>query len=151
MLFRSVPSFSVPPVGDPGSLKTSLQDAGIMLTSAGTETRDGADAYHLKVAIDGTKLLSNKMFDSVSRAQLDQMTTALKEITLSGDLWVDKASNHLVEVDVHIVGTKDATQTATLTIKLGSPDGTVPTSAPDRKSTRLNSSHIQKSRMPSSA
>ena len=125
-----VPSFSVPPLGDASSLKTTLEDAGITLTSAGTEKRGGADANHLKVAIDGTKLLTNKVFDSVSRAQLDQMTAALKEITLSGDLWVDKASNHLTEVDVHIVSTKDATQTATLTIKLGSPDGTVPTSAP---------------------
>jgi hypothetical protein len=38
--------------------------------------------------------------------------------------------NHVVEVDGHVVATKDATQSATITIKLGSPDGTVPTTAP---------------------
>jgi len=126
----SVPSFAAPSPGDVAGLKTALTDAGVSLTLAGTEKHDGADAYHLTVAIDGTKLLANKIFDSVSRAQLDQMTTALKEVALSGDIWIDKASNHVTEVDGHIAAVKDTSQTANITIKIGSPDGSVPTAAP---------------------
>jgi hypothetical protein len=125
-----MPSFAIPSAGDAVALKAALQDSGVTLTYVGTEKHGGADANHLKAAIDGTKLLSNKVFDSVSRAQIDQMTTALKEVTLSADLWVDKASNELAEVDLHVVATKDATQTATITIRIGDPDGTVSTSAP---------------------
>lgn len=125
-----LPSFAAPSAGDATALKTTLQDAGITLTLAGTEQHDGADAYHLKAAIDGTKLLSNKMFDSVSRAQVDQMTTAMKDVTLSADIWIDKASSHVVEVDGHVAAAKDATQTATVTVKLGNPDGSVSTAAP---------------------
>ena len=62
--------------------------------------------------------------------QLDQMTTALKEVALSGDIWIDKASNHVTEVDGHIAAVKDTSQTANITIKIGSPDGSVPTAAP---------------------
>ena len=126
----SVPSFAAPSPGDAAGLKSALTDAGISLTLAGTEKHDGADAYHLTVAIDGTKLLANKVFDSVSRAQLDDMTNALKEVTLSGDIWIEVASNRVVELDGHIVAVKDATQAANITIKVGSPDGTVPTTAP---------------------
>lgn len=125
-----IPSFAVPSAGDGPALKTALEDAGITLKVAGTEQRDGAEAYHLTVAIDSTKLLANKAFDSVSRAQLDQMTTALKAVTLSGDLWVDKASSHVVEVDVHAVSTEDSKQSGNLTVKIGSPDGSVSTDAP---------------------
>lgn len=125
-----VPSFAIPSAGDAAGLKTALQEAGVTLTLAGTEKHDGADAYHLKATVDGTKLLASKMFDSVSRAQIDQMTAALKEVTLSADVWVDKASNHVVEVDGHVVATRDSSQTATITIKLGNPDGSVSNAAP---------------------
>ena len=125
-----VPSFAIPSAGDGPALKTALEDAGITLKVAGTEQRDGADAYHLTVAIDSTKLLANKVFDSVSRAQLDQMTTALKAVTLSGDLWVDKASNRIVEFDGHAVSTADSKQSGSLTVKIGRPDGSVSTEAP---------------------
>ncbi|MBI3745520.1 MAG: hypothetical protein HY264_03170 [Chloroflexi bacterium] len=126
----ALPSFAAPSAGDASALKTALQDAGITLTLIGTERRDGADAYHLKAAIDGTKLLASKMFDSVSRTQIDQMTTAMKDITLSADIWVDKVSSHVVEIDGHVAATKDATRTATVTVKLGNPDGSVSTAAP---------------------
>ena len=126
----SMPSFAAPSPGDPVALKTALEGAGVTLTSSGTEQRNGAEAYHLKVAIDGIKLLANKAFDSVSRAQVDQVTAALKDVTLSGDIWIDKASSHIVEVDAHVAATKDSTQTATVTVKIGSPDGTVSTAAP---------------------
>jgi len=126
----SVPSFAAPSPGDATALKAALTDAGITLKLAGTEQHDGSDAYHLTVAVDGTKVLASKMFDSVTRTQLDEMTTALKEVTISGDIWIDKASNHVVEVDGHIVAVKDATQTANITIKIGSPDGSVSTEAP---------------------
>ena len=125
-----VPSFAVPSAGDGPALRTALEDAGITLKLAGTEQRNGVDAYHLTVAIESTKLLANKAFDSVSRAQLDQMATALKAVTLSGDMWVDKASNHVVEVDIHAVSTADSKQSGNITVKIGSPDGTVSTDAP---------------------
>ena len=126
----SLPSFAAPSIGDAPSLKTALEDAGVTLTVAGVEKHDGADAYHLKAAVDSTKLLQNKTFDSVSPTQLDQVTTALKDVTLSADVWVDKASNHLTEVDLHVVGTADSTQTADITVKLSDPDGSIATTGP---------------------
>ena len=125
-----VPSFAIPSAGDAVSLKAALENAGITLSGGTVEKHDGADAYHLKVAIDGTKLLANKAFDAISRTQTQEMTAALAAVTLSGDLWIDKASNHLVEFDGHVVATKDASQAANLTVKFGSPDGTIPTTAP---------------------
>ena len=126
----TMPSFAVPSAGDGPALKTALEEAGITLAVAGTEQHDGADAYHLTVAIDSTKLLANKAFDSVSRSQLDEMTTALEKVTLSGDLWVDKSSNRVVEFDGHAVSTADPKQSGNLTVKIGSPDGSVSTDAP---------------------
>ncbi|MEO8468969.1 MAG: hypothetical protein ABI573_04810 [Chloroflexota bacterium] len=126
----NMPSFAVPSAGDGPGFKAALEEAGITLQMAGTEQHDGADAYHLTVAIESTKLLANKALDSVSRAQLDEMSTALKSVTLSGDLWVDKASNRIVEFDGHAASTADSKQSGTLTIKIGSPDGSVSTAAP---------------------
>ena len=125
-----VPSFAIPSAGDAPALKTALEDAGITLKLAGTEQHNGADAYHLTVAIDSTKLLANGAFSSVTAAQLGDVSTALKAVTLSGDLWVDKASNNVVEFDGHAVSTSDSTQSASLTVKIGSPDGTVSAAAP---------------------
>jgi hypothetical protein len=125
-----IPSFAIPSAGDGPALKTALEDAGITLKLAGTEQHNGTDAYHLTVAIDSTKLLANKMFDSVTRAQLDQVSTALQAATLTADVWVDKASNHVVEVDVHVVSTADSSQSADLTVKIGNPDGSVSSAAP---------------------
>ena len=125
-----LPSFAIPSAGDGPALKTALEAEGITLTLAGTEQHNGTDAYHLTVAIDSTKVLADKMFDSVSRAQLDQVSTALKTVTLTADIWVDKASNRVVEVDGHAVSTSNASQTADLTVKIGSPDGSVSTAAP---------------------
>ena len=125
-----VPSFAIPSAGDAVGLKAALENAGVTLSGGTVEKHDGADAYHLKVAIDGTKFLANKAFDAISRAQTQQMADALRAVTLSGDLWIDKASNHIAEFDGHVVATKDATQTATMTVKFGSPDGTIPTTAP---------------------
>lgn len=126
----AVPSFAAPSFGDAASVKSALESAGVSLTIAGTEKHDGADAYHLKAAIDATKLLQNKALDSLSRTQLDQVTTGLQAVTLSADLWVDKASNHLTEFDLHVAGTKDTKQTADITVKLAKPDGTVLTTGP---------------------
>jgi hypothetical protein len=125
-----IPSFAVPSAGDGPALKTALADAGMALTLAGTEQHNGADAYHLTATIDSTKLLANKAFDSVTRAQLDEVSTALKTVTLTADIWVDKASNRVVEVDGHAVSTANANQSATLTVKIGSPDGSISTAAP---------------------
>ncbi len=125
-----LPSFAIPSAGDAPALKTALENAGISLKLEGTEQHNGADAYHVTIAIDSSKLLASSAFDSIDSTQKDQVSTALKAATLSGDVWVDKASNRLVEFDGHAVSTADSTQSADLTVKIGSPDGSVSAAAP---------------------
>jgi hypothetical protein len=126
----AMPSFAVPSPGDAASMKSTLEAEGITFTYVATEKHDGVDAYHLTAAVDTTKLLSSPTLDSISQTQRDQATTALKDVTISGDVWVEKSSSHVIEVDVHVVGAKDATQTADFTVKLGTPDGSISTTAP---------------------
>jgi hypothetical protein len=130
---RGMPSF--PPGSDadqstPAAVKASFEAAGITLTIAGTEKRNGSDARHLKLAVDLGKLAANPDFLAGAGAQGGPMVAAMKSFTISGDLWIDPATNRVVESDVHMASTKDPTQVGDLTVTAHDPDGTVSLDAP---------------------
>ena len=112
------------------SLKSDLEAAGITVTLAGTEKRNGADAQHLKVAIDATKLANNPSFAAGAGQRYAGVAAALKELTLSGDVWLDTATKHLVEMDLHMAGSSGTTGTADLTVTAHDPDGSVSLEGP---------------------
>ena len=107
--------------GTAASLKTELEAAGITLKLAGTEKKNDVDSSHVSAAIDLNKLLESPMFDSASRAQLDQIREAAKKATVSADLWIGSSTNKLVEVDVHIVSTEATAEKGDLTIAFSTP------------------------------
>jgi hypothetical protein len=116
---------------DAVTLKAGFESAGVTLTGAPAEQRNGVDANHIKVALDPTKFLASPVFDSAgTRAQLDQMRTVFAELTMSADVWLDKASSRLIEMDLHLVGVKDTAQTADVTVTFRDPDGSVSLSGP---------------------
>jgi hypothetical protein len=121
---------SVAPTGGSGDLKADLQSAGVTLSTAGVDQVNGAASQHLKVAIDSEKLLASPMFDSASRSELSQAKEALAEIALSADVWVDQATKHLVQVDLHGAPKSGASGSVDLSISLRAPDGSISLAAP---------------------
>ncbi|HLO35004.1 MAG TPA: hypothetical protein VK194_02940, partial [Candidatus Deferrimicrobium sp.] len=112
------------------SLRTALDAAGITLTSATTEKHDGTDANHVKVVIDAAKLATNPTFAAGAGAQYAQVAAALRATTLSGDLWIAPTTNRLLEIDLHVASTADASQAGDVTVLLDDPDGSVSLDAP---------------------
>ncbi len=106
---------------DTATIKTDLNDNGLTLTFVGTEKRNGADADHISVAVDVTKLLASPVFNSMQQGQVNQLRDAAKNATISADLWTDHSSNRLSEVDVHIVSTDANAGSADLTVTLQAP------------------------------
>ena len=98
-----------------------MDEVGITLTLAGTETRNGVNANHIKGTIDGAKLLASPAMASVSAAQRAQVEAALKDATLSFDLWTDASSNRLVEIDAHVVGAGTSSENVDVTIGFSTP------------------------------
>jgi hypothetical protein len=125
-LFQDTAGSAVPslePVAsiDAKTLKEDLEANGIVLTFAASEQKNGVDANHLTATIDLEKLVQNDAFDSLDRTQLDQISALAKEMTLTGDLWIDKASNRIVELDVHAVATGQDAGTIDVTVTLSEP------------------------------
>jgi hypothetical protein len=112
------------------SLKSDLEAAGITLTFAGVEKRNGADAQHLKVAIDSTKLANNPNFAAGAGQNYASAAAAFKQLALSGDVWLDSASKHLVEMDLHIADSKGSSGSADLALTAKDPDGSVSLAGP---------------------
>ena len=114
----------------PAAIKASMEAAGFTLTIAGTENRNGSEARHLKLAVDLEKLAANPEFLAGAGAQGGPMIAAMKAFTFSGDLWIDAATNRVVESDLHMASTKDPTYVGDLTVTAHDPDGTVSLAAP---------------------
>jgi len=110
-----------PGPADAAALKKELDDAGVTLTLAGTETKNGVSASHIKAAIDVTKFLNSPIVPSSAQSQVDKLRDAAKNATVSADMWVDNGSKHLVELDIHIVGTGSDAGQADLTIGFSTP------------------------------
>ena len=126
----SLPPGSVADQSTPAAVKASFEAAGITLTFAGMEKRNGSDARHLKLAVDLEKLAANPAFLAGVGAQGGPMIAAMKSFTISGDLWIDPATNRIVESDLHMASTKDPAQVGDLTVTAHDPDGTVSLDAP---------------------
>ena len=122
----SLPSASL----DAASLKKDLEANGVTLTFVATEQKNGVDANHLKMAIDVAKLSEAKAFGNLSGTQLDQLKAVAKTGTISGDMWIDKGTNRVVEVDVHVAGTGSDATTGDVTISLKAPDAGTSFDAP---------------------
>ncbi len=86
---------------DPAAIRSQLESAGLTLAYAGTTAHNGADAYHLTVAFDLSKASSAGSVGGLPTARLEQLAQLSKTTSLSGDLWVDKGSGRLSEIDVH--------------------------------------------------
>jgi hypothetical protein len=112
------------------SLKTTMDGIGVTLTFAGAEKHNGADAQHVKVAIDATKLANNPNFAAGAGQNYAMAAAALKQLTLSGDLWLDPASKHLVEADLHLAQTSGGSDAADIAITAREPDGSVSLAGP---------------------
>lgn len=92
-----------PTMPDAATLKKELEDAGIVITLAGTESKNGVNASHLKGTVDGDKLMASSAMAKVSASQKAQVESALKSATISFDMWVDGSSGKFVEIDGHVV------------------------------------------------
>jgi hypothetical protein len=115
---------------DAAALRKDLEANGVTLTFVATEQKNGVDANHLKVAIDVSKLSDSKAFDGLTRTQLDQVKAMAKAGTISGDIWIDKGSNRVVELDFHIAGAGSDTSTGDVTVSLKTPDAGTSFDAP---------------------
>ena len=124
------PGLASPSADASVSLKASLDAIGITLSSAGTEQHAGAAALHLKVAVDPAKLLASPSFDPATRAQIGKLGFPVGALTVSGDVWIDQASNRVTEVEFHVGSTVKPEQVADVTVTFHDPDGTVSLEAP---------------------
>jgi len=130
---RGMPSLPPRSGGDgstPAAVKASLEAAGITLTIAGTEMHNGSDARHLKMAVDLEKLAANPDFLAGAGPQAGPMLAAMRSVSFAGDLWIDPASNRIVEGDLHMASTKDRTEVGDFTVTAHDPDGSVSIVAP---------------------
>ncbi|HEU4673581.1 MAG TPA: hypothetical protein VFS32_11840 [Candidatus Limnocylindrales bacterium] len=106
---------------DPAAIKSQLEAAGVTLAYAGTTAHNGADAYHVTIALDMSKLSNAGSIGSLSTAQLQQLTELSKTTSLSGDVWVDKGSGRLSEIDMHGSATGTDGGTFDLSLALSEP------------------------------
>lgn len=112
------------------SMKSDLEAAGISLSLAGVEKHNGADAQHVKITVDATKLANNPNFAAGAGQNYAQVAEALKTLSISGDLWLDAGSKRIVETDLHFAQTSGGTDSADLTITARDPDGSVSLAGP---------------------
>jgi hypothetical protein len=115
---------------DAASIRKALGDAGIVLSYAGSETRSGKDAHHLTATIDVTKLGANPGLGGLTGTPLQQVGDAFKDATLGADVWIDKSSNRLLEVDVHATSKDGSGDKADLTVLISEPSDSGAISAP---------------------
>jgi hypothetical protein len=129
-----MPSFA-PPSNGVAATRASFEAAGITLTSAANEKHNGIDAQHIKIAVDLTKLTSNPDFIAGAGPQSGQMIAMMKALSFSGDLWLDPATNRVIEADGHVASTNDPAAVGDVTVTAHDPDGSVsldpPTSSVD--------------------
>ena len=85
---------------------------------------------HIKIAIDLGKLTSNPAFIAGAGPQSGAAIAALKAATASGDLWLDPASNRILEADTHVASTNDPSEVGDITVTAHDPDGSISLDAP---------------------
>lgn len=117
------PSGSAEPLSalDPAQLKKDLEDSGVVVAYAGSEKRNGVDSDHLTLTVDPKKLVSGPMAKQLPANQLGQLQGLAGAGTLTADMWLDKATGRLTELDLHVAAT-DGTK-ADVTVLLSTPSG----------------------------
>ena len=117
----------------PDEIKQKLEQAGITVTYVGTEQHNGADADHVTIAVDPTKLEGSDILKQVPAGQLGQLKDLAGKGTVSGDVWFDKASGRLSEADINFTDSGSGS-TGKITVLVADP-GTVtidtPANAPE--------------------
>ncbi len=124
-----MPSFA-PSSAGARDFKASFDEIGVTLTTGAVEKRNGSDARHVTIAMDIQKLLTNPEFLQGAGPQSGPMIAAMKDVTFSGDLWIDPATNRVLEMDGHGASTNSAVGAIDMTITAHDPDGSVPLAAP---------------------
>lgn len=126
---------SLAPASSLAATRASFEAAGVTLSSAPNEMHNGIDAQHIKIAVDLTKLASNPDFIAGAGPQSGQAIAMMKALTFSGDLWLDPATNRVLEADGHVASTNDPATVGDVTVTAHDPDGSVslepPTSSVD--------------------
>ena len=121
---------SAAPSAASGSFKDELQSAGFNITLVGTETLSSGEAQHLKLTLDAEKLLNSPQAKAQNPAQLQQLRAGLGAVDFSGDIWVQTATKHIVEIDAHMTPKGSSAGSASMTIVFHDPDGTISLDAP---------------------
>jgi hypothetical protein len=98
------PSFD-PATLDAAELKTELEKAGVTLTFAGTENKNGVDADHLTATIDFAKLAASEFAASLPADRKATLDEFAGEATMTADIWLDRASGRLAQFDLHAAET----------------------------------------------
>ena len=114
------PSFD-PSTLDAATLRTELEKAGVVLSVAGSEQRNGVDADHLTATLDLKKLAASEFAGQLPADRLSTLTDAADKATISADIWLDKASGRMVEFDAHVAETGGDGK-FDVTVLLGTPD-----------------------------
>lgn len=126
----AMPSIGPVPSHDAASIKNALGSVGITLTYVGAEKRAGADTAHLAVAVDVTKLTSSPALNGVAASQIETFKTALQQLGISADAWIDSSSYRLVEVDLHVTPKEGSSGKVDVTILVSQPTDTSGLAAP---------------------
>jgi hypothetical protein len=126
----AVPSVEPMASHDAASIKKGLEDAGIVVTYAGSEQRAGKDTDHLTVTVDVTKFRSNPTFNSLTGTQLQQLEDAFSKASVAAELWVDRGNHRIVELDVHVSATDGSSDKADVTVLVSEPSDSSALSAP---------------------
>jgi hypothetical protein len=110
-------------IADATAFKAQLTDMGIALTYVGTEQHNGTNADHVSAAVDWQKLAASPALSTnPGAAQLQQGLSALKDATLSVDLWLDHGSGRFIGLELKGASKANPTQTFDVAVSLRAPD-----------------------------
>jgi hypothetical protein len=126
----AMPSIAPLASHDAASIKQALDSVGVTLTYVGAEQRQGKDSAHLSVAIDVAKLIASPAFSEVPSSQVGTVKTALQQVALSADVWIDSSSYRLVEADLHVAPTDGSSGKVDITLLVSQPTDTSGLAAP---------------------
>jgi hypothetical protein len=126
----ALPSMAPVASHDAASIKKGLDALGITLTYVGAEKRANKDTAHLSVVVDAAKLTSSPAFSDVPSSQADTVKTALQQVAISADAWIDSSSYRLVEIDLHVTPKDGSTGKVDVTVLVSQPTDTSGLAAP---------------------
>ena len=96
-----MPSFAPSSAGAQGHQGVDSTRSGSRSRPGPVEKHNGGDARHVTIALDMPEARHEPGVPPGRRAQSGQVIAAMKDVTFSGDLWVDPATNRVLEMDGH--------------------------------------------------